>query len=839
MSTFGLQIAPATGATTLASLTNEDRVTLGVGIAAINGSAPMSVPGQIDDNAITYTAPITPSSSAISLRATNAGLDVRAVLYGAAASTTVVVALAPDPRTQVAQRANGVIDVTRAITGVSTTGTPYVTRTPEYFVELPHVMDSSVAASAPAANGPVTMTLVSGPSGQQNLMLTVDPSWLHDVHRTFPVHVDVPIATAYSAVNTGIFGTVNSCAPSAPAPQADVVVGVDGSCTYHGQVYFDVSSLRYDTPVVSATLRLYTPGQAGPIGIQVFPNATPTLTDSVYQPASWRPPSWDTALAIAPGAAGLAESDNEGHWQDWDVTTLVRQWVQDRSTNGGLTLVGAAAPVRFATPFGGGDGKLEHAPVLNITYAAQPAAATTAPADAAQPAAATAAPAYSDGAPSIYGLSGTFAAECTAGTPSPRTCSGDNGYIGPAHTTESQLTTFTAASAITANPPGPYVSYIRVGVTLSCSGANNYHPGFSWWNSSDQHPAGHNPPDSGGNQSPIDADQYNVGSIYDVLYDAYTTGLTPIVDFTAACSIPPASWGAEVGDFLDQMPSYTAPQPQFPGVSVTLPNPLPMTYFEVGNEVNYTNSPAYGNSSTYASIYDAVAQAVSADAHSPKSRVLTAGMLQPSATADGSCKDPGGNININWAKAAISLAKTHVSSAKLGVAVHPYKYTSASNNGYWRNYYSVPGTGDQNVNPTPYACYDLRNMINLWVSSFSGLPVIFTEDNWTDQTASARTDGIDLNRAEAAYVVDLFTFLYDFNGGVPSGNSGYTDPTTSPIRVAIFRGDDAPVPDDIGLYSSTGTDKAVAGGNFYCGYQALNPTVAKWFILQHINGPCY
>ncbi len=63
-----------------------------------------------------------------------------------------------------------------------------------------------------------------------------------------------------------------------------------------------------------------------------------------------------------------------------------------------------------------------------------------------------------------------------------------------------------------------------------------------------------------------------------------------------------------------------------------------------------------------------------------------------------------------------------------------------------------------------------------------------------DETASARTDGINLNRAEAAYLIDLFTFLYDFNGGIPSGNSGYTDPTTSPIRVAIFRGADGPVP---------------------------------------------
>jgi hypothetical protein len=238
-------------------------------------------------------------------------------------------------------------------------------------VQPPLALDSSTDPAAPARTGPTRMTLAPTSSGQQMVTVSVDPTWLHNRARVFPVQVDVPIATGYSVANTGVFGTVNRCAPAVRAPLASVVVGVEGPCTYHGEIYFNVTSLLPDTPIQAATLRLYAPKQAGVTDVKVYPNAP--VTDL----APPGPPSWSTAPAVAPGATGIAQSGSAGHWQRWDVTSLVRQWVRNAYTNGGVTLVGTGAPVLFASPLSGGNGEPATAPSLDITYGPRPTTAST------------------------------------------------------------------------------------------------------------------------------------------------------------------------------------------------------------------------------------------------------------------------------------------------------------------------------------------------------------------------------------------------------------------------------------------------------------------------------
>ena len=100
--------------------------------------------------------------------------------------------------------------------------------------------------------------------------------------------------------------------------------------------------------------------------------------------------------------------------KSWDVTSLVRQWVQDRTTNGGLTLVRNGVPVRFALPRGTGSGDPSTTPHLDIAYGgatggvtANAAMATTAGASSYN------APTdpYYDGASTVYGESGSYTAE--------------------------------------------------------------------------------------------------------------------------------------------------------------------------------------------------------------------------------------------------------------------------------------------------------------------------------------------------------------------------------------------------------------------------------------------
>lgn len=240
---FGLQIAPTSGGPTLASFTSEDRVALGVGLASLDGAPPVVAPGRVSANTITYQA-IGPATTAaattrsdVALRATPSGVDAQIIVHSADEAGPFVFTLMPDPRTHLIQEPNGAIRVTQPITsygdGDATTGAPLVTEQPEYIIGAPVASDSSADPVALAHTRPVTLTLAPAQSGPRNVTLTVDPVWLRDPDRHFPVRFDIPISTAESAVHTGLFGTVDSCAPDAPAPQTEVVVGSAGACTYH------------------------------------------------------------------------------------------------------------------------------------------------------------------------------------------------------------------------------------------------------------------------------------------------------------------------------------------------------------------------------------------------------------------------------------------------------------------------------------------------------------------------------------------------------------------------------------------------------------------------------
>jgi len=470
---------------TLAALTNEDGVTLSVGLT---GTAPASTPaaGQVHANAVTYMAvePSTttpsPTTSDLSLQSTVSGLDARVVIHNAGERGPFTLSLGADPSMLISQDASGAIQVAQPISSynpMSGTTTASVTRT-EYTVQTPILIDSSTAVTAPVSTGPATMTLTADPSGGQDVTVSVDPAWLNDPGRVFPATLDLPIVTAYSSAQTGLWGTVNNCAPNQPAPQTEVVVGVAGGCTYNGQTYFDLTSLPLDTPIMTATLRLYTPTQTTATGVQVYPNAP----SAAFNPTTL--PSWASAPAIS-GTTGIVQNGSDGHWQSWDVTNLVQQWVGDNTTNAGLTLVGNGTPLRFALTLGAGTDAATLAPYLDITYDPRPAARGQN---------------YYDGARTIYGISGSFGEDfdrCST----MKAC--DQGLI-TYNTVEHQLGG----------------AFVRFGVNLDCASdmpQNGPQP-TSWWFSG----SGHNP---------TKANQGDDVDVVTLVRRAYQAGLIPIVNF--------------------------------------------------------------------------------------------------------------------------------------------------------------------------------------------------------------------------------------------------------------------------------------------------------------------
>jgi len=208
------------------------------------------------------------SAVEVALQPTLSGLDTRFTIADAAQHGPFVVALSPDAGTHLVQDADGAIRITRPITQYGDDGSPSVTVQTEYIVETPYAAESGDAAQALGHVGQATMTLLTGDDGVQRVSISIDPAWLADPRRAFPVSVVLPVITAYAAVQTGQLGTLASCAPHLPAMQVGIVVGAEGGCTDHGRVYFDASWIPSDRPILSATLRLYMPEHTGPTGVQ-------------------------------------------------------------------------------------------------------------------------------------------------------------------------------------------------------------------------------------------------------------------------------------------------------------------------------------------------------------------------------------------------------------------------------------------------------------------------------------------------------------------------------------------------------------------------------------------
>ncbi len=221
--------------------------------------------------------------------------------------------LTPDPRLQVVQDADGTIRLTRAITEYGDDGvTPYVVTGPEYFIHPPLALDSNADPVSSVQAGPTTMTLLPAASGPRTVLVGVNPDWLHAPTRVFPVWVDVPIATAYSAANTGVIGTVDSCAPSVRAPLAPIVVGVEGRVATEASC---PSIQRRCCP----TPRSWPLDYACTRPIRWAPQGCgSTLMRRLLTCRRHSNQAWSTAPRVIPGATGIAQT---GAWALADAGT--------------------------------------------------------------------------------------------------------------------------------------------------------------------------------------------------------------------------------------------------------------------------------------------------------------------------------------------------------------------------------------------------------------------------------------------------------------------------------------------------------------------------------------
>ena len=795
-----------TTTTSLVTLANEGGVTLGLQPISPTGAAPTVGSSQVNGNTISFAGAIPVAASGapgadLAVRATVAGIDVRATLGSAVQAGSLTFALAPDKRIQLTQGAGGAILGQRTIPLYRDDGSVYAVQHPvDYVIARPIVRDANPDPIAQATTGPVTMTLDSRSPGSPQITLTVDPVWLRDPHRVFPVAVDLPVTTGLAASKSGLFGTLSSCAPNIPAPLSRVVVGTVGSCRYHGQMYIDVSSILPGTPIQSATLNLYTPQQGGTTGVTLAQNASPA-GGLAQPPAPWNPATWDSASAINPPA--VAQSATNGHWQQWDISDFVRQWVNGGTTqNNGLTLVGGGAPVLFASPLGVGDDGPDVAPYLNISFGPRPAQ----PAVTSTQGGVTPLFGVGDGASNIFGLSQGIARD----------------YNSPNHGADCAYPTLRCGNGIVLSAFHQYLhgSFVRIKTLLSCStppiNQSQDWPGWSWWNNVN----GNNVGPSGGYHA------------YDLMEDAYNDGLIPVVLLDiSGCAPTTSTWIRQVKNFIQDMH-------QEPG----MPANLPQTYFEIMNEP--AKNPYVGSTfpTYYPPVFAAAAQAIvpavqryNQNGGTIRGRIITSGVEAPSDNLN-TC--PGFN-SIQTIDSAIKAAEgtqqgadPTVGSGFLGVATHPYGYATPwyiNPPPWWVNMWLNYGQDYQSQgHDTTNACTQLDQMLNLWTSydAIQNMPLLVTEIN-----AGLIATPTDTNR-EGEYLTDLFTWLHDYGPtGGPSVSSPWTDVNNQNVRVLWYTGVDQG--NTLGLYGSSGTSTApekstsigsnryTSTGGLYCYYNAF------------------
>ena len=847
---FALQLAPTSAGPVLASLVSEDRVTLGIGLASINGALPVAVPGQPIDNAVLYHAPAPSSSSDLSLAATTTGLNVGVVLHDARDTGPYVFALGPDPRTQLIPKADGAVWVTRAITGYGDTGIPYAGQQPEYILGAPILRDSSADPAGAATSGPASMAVITATSGQPQLALSIDPAWLRDPARTFPAYLQLPVSTAYAATHSQIVGTVNSCAPSAPAPATDLVVGTENGCTYHGLVRFDnVASLPPGSSIVSATLTLYTPGQIGPTGVLVYPNAP--VRRSTASPLLGQQPSWNSAPVIMTGTTGLAQSGSDGQWQSWDVTQIVQGWAHDGRTNGGFTLASAGPPVLFTTaksvpattvcspqtegcatvptncipavyfcnlvpvphPVGPGTvpstGQCDYARQVYNGYACVPPQ----PGQCGYVGTNAASPLYINRQVSTY--------QCVP-APYPGSCAINVCVPGASSLLPQPLPNPCASSSLTQNCTRslePVLTVVYATPERKLPGhlptppldatSSTYDDGqasiFGFAGEFRPNTACTTPCEGTDMLSNFGVSYERSGISLDCKSDspgatwwnggsgpAYLPAYDTISDALNKGISPITQFGLDYSCVdtsgngeYSQLRDFVSSMP------ATLTSAMASTstrmYFEIGNEENI--HPAWGS---YKYIFMYMAHALQdglSQLGISNYVILTNGVLQPTTTPGSGCpiNGPQGQDNVTYIHDVMTFAEENgVDPGHLGVAVHPYGYDAGADyNQYWQNYDNQYHHGPGGV------CFDMDAMINTWTSTFPNMPVVFTEINESNHGY----DPIGLG----AYLVDLLTYLWD--------NDYSPFPYSSPVRVMIFRGIDEPG-GNLGIYDGSGNEKS-------------------------------
>jgi len=240
---------------------------------------------------------------------------------------------------------------------------------------IPVDSTSPSAKLSPQTAGPSSAAsmAVTRVGGQFAIDIKLDPQWLHDPGRRFPVTLD-PTITVQPDTQDAIF--VNNC-PGCAGYQGDhLVIGTNSKYAYRSAVQFDLSSLPAGQAVASAQLGLFYDATcivAKTFCTGVLGSSHPM--DVHRMTAAWSPASTTSQIGYDSTVLStytLTSPSANTLWMTWDVTATVQNWLSGAQPNDGLYVnhendiyANLSGPAPVSSLYAG-DPTI--APELNVTY---------------------------------------------------------------------------------------------------------------------------------------------------------------------------------------------------------------------------------------------------------------------------------------------------------------------------------------------------------------------------------------------------------------------------------------------------------------------------------------
>jgi len=205
---------------------------------------------------------------------------------------------------------------------------------PVFSLDPAVAMDSTGNVQAVSDDGKIASLTVSKNAGGFLIDVSLDPAWLHDSSRRFPVELDPTITIQPDSQDDYFHGNVSTDVGQLGSGTA-LHIGDSASHYDWGAVQYDLSAIPPGASITTATAGLY---------YNSYLSTSPSSFGSTHVIEAHRMTNpWSSAtqtqgLAFDPTALSTLTMtvDNNARWMSWDVTAAAKTWYAGTQPNYGV-----------------------------------------------------------------------------------------------------------------------------------------------------------------------------------------------------------------------------------------------------------------------------------------------------------------------------------------------------------------------------------------------------------------------------------------------------------------------------------------------------------------------